>query len=511
MAVASPKQKIVLRHETPPHSGARGFPGQTTWLQACLHSEIWATCIALGRKSGKTHFVKYLLIEEGADPRFAGIRYEAAYMAHQHSAAEDFFDDCVESWKQSGLLRRAHSSQGQDRYVILNPWGESAATENAGARIWFVSGDPVGCQGFYGKNLHRGVIDEAGQVPEIAYKQVMMPMFITTRGKPLVIGTPYPDGPGFAWFEEFFLKGVVGSKTYDDRFLSFNAPSECNPFNSLEFVKQMRADFAGDTVAERCHIDGLFAKDSGAVFQHLDTTFTLSATRELSPFGERWVHRAPKEGENVVIGLDFAESIRGDASIASSISIDSREQIEALKFRGVEYEDQLPVIDALFRRMGPNALVVADGRVAGGHIVNVLRRRYGERIHVVKWASGGQFDKATDVVHGVHLCQASAKPGALSWRLMDIEEQKEEFRLYGRKALPSGGWKYEAPSGKHDDWVSANLFAARRLPVIEQIPAEEGDDTKFDLTGMEPGTVANHLFMLETQKYPQGGGVYTLR
>lgn len=453
--------------------------------------------IAVGRRVGKTTFVKFLVPEEGAQPRFKGIRYEACYGAQGHAQAKDFFDECYEDWKAAGLLKKAHSSESQDRYLLLHPWGEPGM-ENDGARVWFISLDATAHAGFYGKGLHRGVIDEAAQIVSPAFYGTIMPMFATTKGKPLVIGTPYPDGPGFSWFEDLYLKGVPGTKKYEPDHLSFSAPTECNPLNTPDFVRRLR-DSLPDDITRRCHIDGLFARDSGAVFENLDKVFVLPSTDE----GNRWIYREAKLHEPCVAGLDFGQYL--DCTVMSIFSLETREQLAVMRFKKTLYDEQMSSIHAMVERFG-RPVIVADGREAGGHLVNVLRQRYGDSVYVVKWAHGGQFDKAADVVHGQRLFQN------IGWKMIDLDEQRNEFKDFGRTPLPSGGWRYEAPPGRHDDFVAAALFAARRMPIYEQIKNEvEADPNVFDLTGKEPGTIAWHQFLIETQRGDANDSVYHLR
>lgn len=495
-----PRKSYELTLGNRPHEGARGYLGQMAWLEACLLYTF--VVLAMGRRAGKTTLVPFVFLEDMAQlgPEF----YVAAYMSQGHPQSKEMFRACLEAWEGANLVTDSHQDEGQDRWIELR-----GINDCTGAKIYFVSGESTAHPGFHGKGLHRAVIDEASLTPMEAFYQTIVPM-LAGGGKALVIGSPYPEGEGFAWFEDIWKKGEVGGERRDENYLSFNAPTECNPTLSDKMIGILRAACQSKE-DELCLFDGLFAKDTGVVFTHLKTTFSLPC--EEVETNRRWVGRAPRLGEPVAIGLDFGESEKGDATIAAAFSLETFDQLEVIRLRGVLYEDQVPILDEFYRRMGPNTIVVADGRAHGGHVVSVLRQRYGNWIHVVKWANGGQFDKASCVHHGIHLCQSTSKPKVRTWHLLQIAQQEDEFRCYGKKPLPSGGWKYGAPSGKHDDWVSACLFASYRLPLVEDVVVSEAtreDLMKYDLTLAPIGTIANHELLLETQAYENEDGTYTL-
>lgn len=495
-----------------PHNGARGHLGQRHWLDAT--GRYFCVVLAMGRRAGKSTLVPFVFTEDMA--ALGDEFYQAAYMAQGHPQAKEMYRACLEAWEAAHIVNDKHGDEGQDRWIEVIPIRGVDEQGNEigkcrGGKIWFVSGEESAHPGFHGKGLHRAILDEASLCPESAWSITLMPM-LAGGGKALIIGSPHPEGIGFAWFEEIWLKGCPNSDTRDPDYLSFNAPTECNPTLSVTDIARLRRA-AASPEEEKCLFDGLFCKDMGAVFTHLPLTFTLAptSTERLTQYGHRWVYRASNPSERVVIGLDFAEAVKGDATVASAISIDTREQLEVIRLRGVLYEDQLPIVDSLYRRMGPNTVVMCDGKIAGGHVLNVMRARYGTSIIPVKWANGGVWDKATAVTHGIHLFQAGATEGAIGWKLMQIPEQEEEFRLYGKSPLPSGGWKYGAPSGKHDDFVSANLFAAYRIPHIERKLQLEEDHRTHDLSATPPGSRAHHELMIATQAIDTQGSVYTLR
>ncbi len=141
------------------------------------------------------------------------------------------------------------------------------------------------------------------------------------------------------------------------------------------------------------------------------------------------------------------------------------EMVALLRISNTEYLVQLPMIDRLIRRF-PLRQIWAEGREEAA--AELLQRMHGDACNSIKWTSGGVYDKNTSVAKGMDYFQRAA------WRMFDIPWLKEEFRLFERKKLPSGIWKYAAPEGKHDDAVAAALYATYGLPLLaERVPDSE--------------------------------------
>lgn len=429
-----------------PHDGQHGYPGQKTWLQACYAYRV--VTVAVGRQVGKSTAVSFLFLDEPG--RMTGYYY-GAYMAQGHPQAREMYGKCLEAY-ESGKIVRASRDNGQDRWIELIPFNE-----NKGAKIYFWSGDEEAHKGAQGKSLHRGVPDEASHLPEAAYKATMVPMFNATKGRALILGSPYPDGVGFEWFEKIWRKGDPSNPDRDPAYLSFNAPSESNPYSDPWVIKAGRAE-QPNREYEMCLYDGLFAKNTGAVFSNLDNVFTLKNFKES---GNLWVSAAYDPRKKYVAGLDFGA--KKDYSVLSIFTNEEHpRQVLLLRARG-DYLPQLQEIDKQLAAYG-KPIVYVEGRESGAMISEMMRVKYGDACRVVKWGRGGQYDKESSVVRGQDFFQQAA------WSLMDIKWQRDEFRLFSRiqrdKNDPSRGFNYSAPNGCHDDSVAANLYATYGLPLV---------------------------------------------
>lgn len=447
--VEQPPKAAIITHERKPHDGARGHVGQMTWLRACLSPLYSVVSLAVGRQVGKTSLMDFLDVEEGA--RTQG-RYVSAYVAQGHPQAMERFDVAVENWKAAGLVKRVKSSQGQDRFIDVEPFGL-----NHGARYYYVSGDVSAHAGFAGKTLNRAKLDECSLLPAACYTSTIRPMLNVTKGKSLLAGSPYPEGLGWAWFQDIFDKGVMGSETYNPSYISFNCPSEASPFNSAEWLAEQRAT-CRTKAEEMAQYDGLFVKDSGAVFSNLDAVFSIHEYRNE---GNLWVSEDREPGISYVAGIDYGK--HNDYTVVSIFRMDSCRQVALAKMQG-DYTQQLVAIERLVNRYG-DPYIYAEGREGAGLINELLRVRHSTRMREIKWTRGGVHDKESAVLRGVDFCQRGA------WKLMSLKEQKEEFRLFMREPIGenSTGFRYQAPASKHDDFVAANLYAAYGLPLADPV------------------------------------------
>lgn len=450
------KNELRLAEEL--HDGRAPYPGQQTWLRACL-AEKWRTVvIACGRRVGKTTFIPRLLIEEmtGCDHH-----YLAAYMAQTHVLAKDMFRGCLEAWGKAGIVEESRADEGQDRWIKIHPINlvndaGVVVSKGHGATIYFISGEGGG-KGFHGKGLDRAIIDEASLVPPEAYFFTLAPMLITTNGKMLITGSPYPgdDGAvGWDWFKDRWEAGNILNPDRDPTVISFNAPTEANPYNPIDRVKRERAACRSHA-EELCLYDGQFARDLGAVFPNLNAVFTLQA----KDVGNAWVAEDYNPSKKYVAGLDFGA--RKDYSVLSIFTVEPHpRQVFLMRIQG-EYHTQLGAIDKWMAAYGHPMLYV-EGREGGRFIAPMLRQKYGEGCREVAWTTGGEWDKESSVLRGIDFFQQKA------WSLIDVPWQREEFRLFSRvkRGPNSTGFKYTAPSGKHDDAVAATLYAAYGLPFV---------------------------------------------
>lgn len=445
--MVSERKHHSITFQQRPHDGCRGWPGQQTWIHACL--SYFVVVLAMGRRIGKTMTIPFLVMEEASrSTRF----YQACYMAQGHPQAKDMFRLCLAMWEGANLVKNSHADEGQDRWIELIPFGS-----NKGFKMWFVSGEPLAHPGFHGKGLDRAILDEASLCPREAWTSTLLPM-LAADGKALLLGSPFPEGMGFDWFEQEFLKGVPDGEQRDRNYISFCAPTECNPFLRVEQIRVLRNTAAAHS-EELCLYDGRFARDSGAVFKNLKDVFCLN---DFDDRGGIWRLRLPSgalDKMRLVAGLDFGA--KKDYSVLSIFTLEDHPRQVLLARTQGDMQGQLRTYDALLGEFG-HPLLYVEGR--SEMAADMLAQRYGEGCRKVTWSSGGPWDKEKSVMRGMDFFEQKA------WSMLNVPWQYDEFRLFSRtprskKNPHSTGFYYDAPSGSHDDSVAATLYATYGMPL----------------------------------------------
>lgn len=443
MALAAPSlEDLGIPH---PHDGANGYPGQSDWIRACLKFKV--VSILCGRDVGKTIMDDFLFLEEGR--QIAG-PYDYGYVAQGHPLAEKKFEKVLESFRP--WITRS-KNKGQDRWHEFRAFGV-----NHGARMHFWSGEEGALENVRGVRLNRLAVDEAGFVHR-SVLQTCGPMMFSRRGRAVYKGTVKRGGCGWMWFKEEYERGVNGVEGYK----SFNAPSECSPFNDVEDLQFRRRQWRNPktpdekTPEEREEFDGELISDIGACFKNLDACIILPVTRTQTD--GLIVHEEPIPGELYVIGQDWGK--KHDHSVST---VFSRKTQKMVAFRreslGVDYNDQMRRLDTLHRAYN-KAAIVADARDAGSYINERLKVEYGDYMKEIAFTREGPTGKGHHVARVKHLFDAAA------WRLIKHPLVEEEFSLFQQTPIGehSNGFYYEAPAGKHDDVVTSAIFASSMLQM----------------------------------------------
>lgn len=438
----------------------RTIGGQVLLIEAAMQFEICV--VPLGRRCGKTTGCAFLLMEEGAH---CDEFYFAAYVAQAHPQAEEMYEQLLSEWTEAGLVVRK-KNKGQDRWIQLRPFGR-----NQGMRVWFWSGEEGAHDNARGKGLHRLIIDEAGYVPIEAWTESFGPMLVDRQGKAVIMGTPNPEGVGFAWFRDEFLEGIDAEDSpRDPDYCSLNFPTEANPTNDVATVARWRARVRKrkGAAAEKSEYDALFMEDIGGVFENLNACFVLEPKyQDLIGHGDLWIFKEASRTTSYCMSIDWGE--HDDRTAVGIFDQKTRDQVAAAYFERDNYDSQLECVDELYKRYF-RPRIIADERDAGKRLCQELRNKYRTPVIGVKFSSGGDFDKGEWVTR----CREFFMEAR--WRLMKIHGQREEVRLYSKKKLPSKGYRYEAPSGKHDDWVSMLIQVCFFLEQDYQGPAEDDED-----------------------------------
>jgi hypothetical protein len=439
------------------HTGTEQYPGgQAAIIQACLDNEV--VSVLCGRDAGKSAGLLFLFLEEARQTK--GI-YHMAVVSQGHSDAERLWKSWVRILGADFITDKAN--KGQHRFITVTAFGE-----NDGATVYFWSGEAEAIDSVRGVRLNRLAVDEAGFVHKNVL-QACVPMLLSRRGKKLFQGTARRGGCGKAWFQEQYERGVEGSKARQEGYVSFNFPSEANPYNDPKKILFERVAMRNPlypevkTPEEIEEFDGAFISDFGSCFTNLDACFVLPFRRADSTtwigLDDSGVPSQPEPDTAYVIGADWG--LKYDSTVFSVFDRTTKRQVCVQKHPlRRSYDEYAAHLDKLKRHWN-DAFLIADAREAGGYANRHMAEKYGSRYRELALTGFGPNSK------GFHVGRMKDMFLNVGWTFLNIPEQRKEFEEFEQRPIGeyNNGYQYTAPAGHHDDFVHAALFASTVLEI----------------------------------------------
>ena len=273
------------------------------------------------------------------------------------------------------------------------------------------------------------VIDEAAQVKERAYYEVLRPQVSDTEGWGFVIGTP--KGRNYFWRESMAAKNkddsiswqapTLGVEIVDEELIRKPHPME-NPFFLFSeaqelFATQSERIFRQEFLAE-------FTVDEGLVFRKVRKASTLAPSE-------------PDPSRSYVMGVDWGKE--NDFTVISVMDIEARKQVAIDRFNQIDWNFQVSRLKTMYYKWKPvNTIVEAN---AMGPVVDALIKM---GIHVQPF-----FMLQSTKNSLIEKLSLAIERGNLM--LLKNETQIEELEAYELQRLPSGSFRYNAPKNMHDD------------------------------------------------------------
>lgn len=346
------------------------------------------------------------------------------------------------------LAKEPPSDAANDRILSFN---------NGSTIEFYTAGTP---DSLAGEGVNFVVMDEAALIPANVWFQLVRPTLSDKGGRALIISTPR----GRNWFYQVWQRGKGNNKAYE----SWHFPSSNNPLIDLDEVDDARQSLPRL----------LFEQEYMANFvANAASMFTLEGER---PDGREWsavrAGLAPPEGW-VVLGIDLAK--KEDFTVITGCNAETREPCYLERYNEVSWPIQEEyIIDAIRGLQNdPNVegvTAVIDSTGLGDVVFDHLEDR-GIDVVPVNFGAGQQKERM------VRLLAADLEHG----RAYITEEEREEFEHYEYEITKNGRYTFSAPSGAHDDMVSAKLLqnwgvvheappGVRVLNLDEEYPEEAG-------------------------------------
>lgn len=294
-----------------------------------------------------------------------------------------------------------------------------------------------------GAGLDLAILDEAAYMPEQAW-HVLRPALSDRKGKAIFISTPN----GKNWFWRLFNRGLDPLNT-DWR--SWQKPTSDNPFIDPEEIEQARRDspplvFAQEYLAE-------FTDDQDSVFRHFRNCV----------YGPLGMFAYSTEGR-YCMGVDLAQV--ADFSVLTVIDREINKVVDLERFNQIDWAEQRRRI----HRMADNwhcDSVLVEGNSIGGPNIEALRSE-GLQVEAFQTTSESKAELIRELAYAL-------ETGKL--QIPDHADLLRELEVFEIRRLPSGTFRYSAPSGLHDDCVMSLALAWRAAQTTGEAYGEMAFDT----------------------------------
>lgn len=302
-----------------------------------------------------------------------------------------------------------------------------------------------------GAGYHWAVVDEASRVPKDAWEADLRPSLAETRGRALIISTPF----GLNWFYDLYRQGEEGDadiSVYHASTLDcWRSRFAADPAKLAQMEQEW--EFLRRTTSESKFREEFLAEFLQAEGQH----FTLK------PALYRGQLRSAVPGRHYVAGVDVAR--KEDWMVTSIIEVESQQLVGIVRSRHQDWSMQKAISMELIRQY-PQCLTYIDSTGVGDPIAQDYREAGIEVIDVI-FTPRAKSELVENLTLAIEQCQLGIPRQQETLWLIDELQQYQCIRQ------PSGALKYGAPEGKHDDGVTALMLAAQGLSGSWRNPSAE--------------------------------------
>lgn len=367
--------------------------------------------VACGRKWGKTTTAMFFIVQRLFE---LGSNKFAWWVMPSYTQCRDVQREMKQMFKGSGLIKAA-PKRPEFKVILSN-----------NSEVVFKSTDKP--EYLRGANPYVAVLDEARDMPNETWYDVIRPNLAARKAETLIISTPRTRH----WFQDEFLRA---KKSNDPNMVAWNEPSWKNPYMIEEaelLKKQMPLN------AWRQEIAAEFVDEGGGVFENLEYVVDDSLPTQAPP----------EPNKTYFMGVDLA--IKQDYTAV--VIIDNHGVVRYIeRFNRVTWATVEARILALANEY--NATIILDSTGVGDPIYEVIKNQ---------WYKTEPFGFSS-----------KSKPVLIEKLILAVE--RREILLPPHKDLidemlnlrydinDRGHISYAAPPNKHDDLVMALGLAVHGL------------------------------------------------
>ena len=276
-----------------------------------------------------------------------------------------------------------------------------------------------------GEGLDFVVLDEAAYIKSRAWAEVIRPMLITSRGGALFLSTPN----GRNWFYDLYTIGLDPEEDDWQAFHFTTSDNELIEADELESIRRQTADHVW-----RAEYQAHFLSSDAAVFRDIEDAAAPQ------PYSE------PQPGHTYIAGIDWGRS--RDYTAIAVLDAANGKMVALDRFNNASWDHQRQRLQNIVAHWRPQ-VVWAEANSIGEPNIEALNR---EGLPVKPF-----YTTAKSKAPLIESLALAIERNEIT--LLDDPVLLSEFSQYSLQRLPSGGYRYSAPAGAHDDTVIATALA----------------------------------------------------
>lgn len=380
------------------------IPKPFPWQEQVIREAKRFNVVVIGRRAGKTELGK----NRCADPSV--MTFPVAWFSPTYK-------DMLEVWRDisnvfTPIAAKVNASERRIELItggVLEFW--SLDNPNAGR----------------GRKYKRVIIDEAAFVPHLldSWNYAIRPTLADLMGDAWIFSTPKGRNG-------FHTMWTWGQDTLNQDWQSWSMPSHVNPTLPLSELEDMKR-----VMPERVYqqeIEAQFIEDAGGVFRRVMDAATAKPQEQ------------GIKGHSYLFGVDWGK--HQDFTVISVIDTTTKELVAVDRFNQIDYQVQLGRLSSLFERFNPDGVIVERNSI-GDPLIEQLQR---QGLPVIP------FNTNNASKSGIIDALALAFERSMI-KIIPDHELINELQAYEMERLPSGTFRYNAPSGLHDDMVISLALA----------------------------------------------------
>jgi phage FluMu gp28-like protein len=276
-----------------------------------------------------------------------------------------------------------------------------------------------------GVGLDMVIVDEAAMISDEAWFAALRPTLSSTQGNALLISTP----KGRNWFYRLYQRGL---DPLENDWQSWNLPTSTSPTVPLSEIEDAQRELPMNIFNQEYRAE--FIEDAGVVFRNIRAC--------ISPYP----HSSPIGKHRFVMGVDWA--LVTDFTVLVVIDTDTKQVADIDRFNQIDWPFQRERLITMAKKWRVQNILAEYNSIGGPNISEL------NRINLPVKAFDTNNKSKTEVIQALAVAFEQGEIG-----IPDNPVLIGELEAFEAERLPSGKWRYAAPSGMHDDTVIALALA----------------------------------------------------